>query len=261
VTDPSQLSIVAGTFSINSTLHADPRMSTPPFLQTAYPVGTQYLATEGAATSASNLEWFCKQVLEAEGVRAEGAGRTVYDVTNDLVAGALDRPNDILFFPFLFGGPSGAPAGFLGLTAGHSLADVLRAIYEGIAFAHRQDIGILLSGPDAARPTSIRLAGGASRSAVWAQIFADVLGMPVETMQGSELGAQGVAICAATAIGAYPEIGTAIGAMTRTTRRFTPNPARVETLASKFSRYAAVVSALGPVWAGSSTGGVTARAA
>ncbi|MBH0239490.1 FGGY-family carbohydrate kinase [Methylobrevis albus] len=249
--DASQLSIVAGTFSINSTLHPAPRLSTMPFLQSPYPIGNAFLATEGAATSASNLEWFCKTVLDGEAARAATRGLSIYDVCNTLVADGLGRDNDILFFPFLFGGPDGAPAGLLGLSAGHELGDVIRAIYEGIVFAHKHDIDILLSGPDAARPTSIRLAGGASRSKVWAQLFADALDLPVEIPAGTELGAQGVAIIAAAAIGAYPDLATAQQNMVRVGQRYEPRGERTAIYTRKHARYIATAGALGAAWAAS----------
>lgn len=247
VVDAGQLSVVAGTFSINSTLHARPRLSILPFIQSPYPLGG-FIATEGAATSASNLEWFIRTVLDGEAARAEHAGRSIYDVCNEMIEGSLERDNDILFFPFLFGGPGGAPAGLLGLKAAHSLGDVLRAIFEGIVYAHRQDIERLLAGPDAAAPKVLRLAGGASRSPLWAQMFADALGLPVEVPAGSELGAQGVAILAAAAIGAHPSLGEAVGRMTRTARRFEPRPERAAAHARKYARYAATADALSAAW-------------
>lgn len=247
VVDPSQLSVVAGTFSINSTLHASPRLSILPFIQSPYPLGG-FIATEGAATSASNLEWFIRNVLDGEAARAEREGKSIYAVCNELIEGSLGKANDILFFPFLFGGPGGAPAGLLGLTAAHTLGDVLRAIFEGIVYAHKQDIDRLLTGPDAARPSVLRLAGGASRSPLWAQMFADALGLPVELPAGSELGAQGVAILAATAIGAHSDLRGAVAAMTRTARRFEPRPERQADHARKYARYTATADALSAAW-------------
>jgi L-xylulokinase len=163
VTRPDQLSMVAGTLSINSTLHTSPRVSVMPFLQMPYPIEGWVLATEGVATSASNFEWFCPNVLDGEAARAVANGKSIYDVCNDLVADALRRDNDILFLPYLFGSPDGAPAGLIGMQASNDFGDLIRAIFEGVAFAHRTDIERLLSGYDAACPESIRLAGGASR--------------------------------------------------------------------------------------------------
>ena len=45
-------------------------------------------------------------------------------------------------------------------------------------------------------PEVIRLTGGAARSAVWMQMFADIFQVPVEIPDGSELGALGAAVAA-----------------------------------------------------------------
>lgn len=245
VTTPDQLSMVAGTFSINSTLHAAPRLSVLPFLQMPYPIAGWVLATEGSATSASNFEWFCRNVLDGEAARAVAAGRSIYDVCNDLVAGALKRDNDILFLPYLFGSPEGAPAGFIGMQAANGLGDLIRAIFEGVAFAHRTDIERLLSGPDAARPQSIRLAGGASRSRIWGQLFADALGLPIEVTDGSELGARGAAISAAVAVGLHGSMQDAVSKMVRLVDRFEPDADQHGAYDKKYRRFRDTTRALG----------------
>ncbi len=242
VARPDQLSVVAGTFSINSTLHDEPRVSRLPFLQAAYPTGGHYMATEGSATSASSLEWFCKSILRAEVEQAAAEGRTIYNVCNELVGEAQERENDILFFPFVFGGPNGAPAGLEGLSAAHDLGDIMYAIYECIAFSHKYDIEPLLTGPDAAHPTTIRLTGGASRSDVWAQIFADVLELPIEVCECGESGALGTAMCAAAALDESRALEDVVESMTRVARRFTPREARVARLRRKYDRYCESVS-------------------
>jgi L-xylulokinase len=239
VLTPDHISIIAGTFSVNQTLHASPKRNTAPMLQMPYPIGGQYLASECSATSASNLEWVCRTLLRAEGEKARGQGKSIYDVCGELVATALARPrNGILFFPYLFGGPAGAPAGFVGLQASHDLADVMRAVFEGVAFAHRLDIERLRRGPDGASPTIGKLSGGAARSAIWPQIFADVLNLRIETTACNELGALGAAMSTATALGAYGSLEEAVSRMTRLERSFEPNSARVEFYERKFVRFA-----------------------
>jgi L-xylulokinase len=249
VVEPSQLSVVAGTFSINSTLHATPRIDTLPLLQAPYPVGGYCLATEGSPTSASNFEWYCKAVLgPVVAAAAEDSGRTIYEVLGDRVqACAMQRRNDILFLPFLFGGPGGAPAAFIGLQAAHDGTDVVRAIFEGIAFAHRLDIERLLGGRDRAPVTSIRLAGGAARSQPWSQMFADVLGLPVEITEGTELGARGTAMSAAVGLGLHADWDSAVRNMVRVVRRLEPRPdwqALYERKYARFKRYLHGMAAL-----------------
>ncbi|MGV8952422.1 MAG: FGGY-family carbohydrate kinase [Cypionkella sp.] len=247
LTRPDEMSVVAGTFSINSTLHATPRQSLAPFLQTPYPLGG-YLATEGAATSASNLEWMVKTLLSHGGALPLEQAASIYDVINTAVQRKLGKPREALFFPFLFGGPDGAPAGLLGMTADYSFDDIMHAVFEGIVFAHKVDIDRLLSGNDAARPQVIRLAGGASRSELWSEMFADILGLPVEVPTGSELGALGVAICAATGIGAHASLEAAITAMTGIARRHPGNAHRAKPYLAKYPRYLGLSEALAAAW-------------
>lgn len=245
VQSPDTLSMVAGTFSINQTLHRSPRRSSAPVLQIPYPIDELFLATECSATSASNLEWLCRTLLGAEAERAAAGGRSIYEVCGAWVADALDRPSDILFLPFLFGGPDGAPAGLIGLKASHGTADVMRAVFEGIAFAHRLDLDKLMTGPDAAAPRRVRFAGGAARSPVWPQIFADVLDLPVEVTEGGEMGALGAAMSVAAALGPAATLPEAIQAMVRVARRHEPDPGRAAAARAKFTRFEAVVRALG----------------
>lgn len=247
VVDTRQLSVVAGTFSINSTLHASPRLSVTPFLQVPYPLGG-FLATEGAATSASNLEWMVKTIIRQSSQGLNGSQSDIYEAINAAVGRRIGSPRDALFFPYLFGGPNGAPAGLLGMTADYTFDDIMLTVFEGITFAHKADIDRLLSGHDAARPEIMILTGGASSSHVWSDLFADILNIPVEVPDGSELGALGVSICAASAIGAYPSIKDAVTGMTRRSRRHEPNGERAFPHRAKYPRYSALSKALPAAW-------------
>ena len=90
----------------------------------------------------------------------------------------------------------GARAQFSGLAARHGRADMLRAVYEGVAYAIRDCYAAI------GRPIhEIRLVGGGARSAFWSQMIADVTGALVIAPKGSEFGAMGAALLASVAIG------------------------------------------------------------
>jgi len=95
-----------------------------------------------------------------------------------------------------------------------------------------------------AEPEVIRLTGGAARSAVWAQMFADIFQVPVEIPEGSELGALGAAIAAAVACGLHASYEAAVTAMTRVARRHEPDPARRDIYAVRYEKYLKAVEAL-----------------
>jgi L-xylulokinase len=97
-------------------------------------------------------------------------------------------------------------------------------------------------------PKSIRLAGGAARSRVWTQIFADVMKCPVETVAVRETGALGSAIAAAVAVGDYADIKDALRAMSRLAPAVMPNTGNFESYDKKYDLYRQTIDALDPVW-------------
>lgn len=244
VSAPDQLAAVAGTFAIHSTLHAAPCLDPLPTIQTPYPVDGLYIATMATPTSAGNLEWLRRTMLAREIAEAERQGRSLYDLASEMIAATLDRPNDILFAPFIFGGPEGAPAGLVGLRADSGMADILRAVYEGVVFSHRTDMDYLLGGRQSARVRVVRLAGGAAKSPLWSQMFADGLAMPVELAEGNELGIKGAALCSAVALGQEPDMATAIARMVRVSARRQTDARRRDMLQHKYARYQRFAAAL-----------------
>ncbi len=123
---------------------------------------------------------------------------------------------------------------------------ILRAIYEGVAFGHKKHVERLLKFRD--MPDVIRLTGGAARSEVWLQIFADVFGVPVQVPDGTELGALGAAIAAGVAAGSFANYPQAVGKMVRFSKTVHPKRDRIDLYKAKYQRYNKVIEALDPVW-------------
>ena len=122
-------------------------------------------------------------------VHARTGGGNVYDLCNSLVAQTRPDESGVIFLPFLYGCNVSldGKAGFFGLDGWQTRGHVLRAIYEGIVFSHRWHMERLLQ--FRAPPEQIRLSGGAARSEIWVQMFADILQTPVAVPSGTELGA------------------------------------------------------------------------
>jgi xylulokinase len=82
---------------------------------------------------------------------------------------------------------------------------------EGTAFALRDAQEIM-------KATSVRVTGGGMKSPVWRQIIADVLGIPVTTVNTSDEGAAfGSAILAAVGVGAFKTVEQATDAIVKET--------------------------------------------
>jgi sugar (pentulose or hexulose) kinase len=118
------------------------------------------------------------------------------------------------------------------LTCGR--AEFARAVLENIAFAVRANLSRAESFAESAgqpRPRALRLGGGLAASPLFAQILADVLGMPVEVAPIPSVSAQGAAVCAATGAGFYVDILEAAERMRQPGGEWLPRPvARAEYL-------------------------------
>ena len=232
-------SVIAGTWNINTSLE-DRLVPTPPSVKCSLSAdGTRYVYVESSATSAGNLEWFLRKVLR--GFPTGDGPQDPYAAVNEAVAAIGPRDSQVIYMPFLY--PSHLSrtmdACFLGLRAEHGTAHMLRAVFEGVAFAHRQHLEILAAS-GLGRPRAV-LSGGASNSAVWSAMFADVTGLTVETADTSQAGAMGVAVCAAKGTGTYGSLEDAVGAMVRVRGRYAPEPSARAAYDGKYRRYLDII--------------------
>lgn len=244
ITDEDKMCVVAGTWSINEYISKTPVVDKDLFMTSIYPIPGYWMILEGSPTSASNLEWFLTEVLKD----VELKGQNIYDYSNACVEAVGDGDTGIVFLPFLFASNVNinAKACFVGFSSYHTRADLLRAVYEGIVFSHKYHIEKLLKYRSA--PKAIRIAGGVVKSPVWVQMFADILQVPIEVTDCTELGALGAAICAGVATGAYDSFKTASDAMVKIGFTAQPNPARFAIYEKKYNRYLKVIGALDGIW-------------
>ena len=155
-----------------------------------------------------NIDW----LVDIAAQSAELAGAT--DVDRKQLLLSLDqqagdaRPGTLLYHPFISEngerGPFVEPrarAQFLGLSTRTGPGDLMRAIYEGMAFAGRDCYRALDH-----RPEEIRLAGGAANSALCRKLLAASVNAPVRIVERAEAGAAGAALTAAVSIGLYDSI-------------------------------------------------------
>ena len=77
-------------------------------------------------------------------------------------------------------------------------------------------------------PKEVVFAGGASKSALWCQILADVLGLPVNVPKVKEATALGAAIMAGYGVGVFTSIPETAKALVQMEQRYEPDPANHE---------------------------------
>ncbi len=244
--DDGVVSIVAGTYSINEVVSTEPHVDPRWFCRNAIAPGRWNNMSISPASTA-NYDWFLDTLCSKEQAEAASSGGSIHAVLADEIDAALKRPSTILFHPYLFGSPYGnlASASFLGLHGWHGRGDMLKAVLEGIVFNHRTHVEALREG-FAFR--EVRLTGGSSRNPAFAQMFADVLNMPVTVASVDEAAAFGAALCAGAAVGLFASPQQGARTMSTTGHIYLPDPARNAVFDERFALYGRIVKTLSPQW-------------
>lgn len=249
ITDDRHFCSIAGTWSINEYIGRAPVLDGSVAMNSLYCLPGYYLVEESSPTSAGNNEWFIWQLLPELVQNEKAAGRDFYDTLNAWVEEVPPEEFVPVFLPFLMASNvhPNAKAAFVGMSVNHTRGHLLRAVYEGVAFCHKAHIDRLLKSCGEP-PLSVRLAGGAARSRVWAQMFADVLGLPVETVDANETGALGCAIAVAAAVGDYPSVEEAAAQMCAVSPALLPDRRRGRIYANKYRLYQKTIACLDGLW-------------
>ena len=116
---------------------------------------------------------------------------------------------------------------FIGFDEHHGYPHMYRSILEGIAFTMKRNMAAMQAERNTQLETLI-LSGGGSNSDLFAQIFADVFGIPVVRNVVRNASGLGAAICVAVACDVYSSFDEASKHMVRREDRFEPNPENLD---------------------------------
>ena len=95
---------------------------------------------------------------------------------------------------------------WLGFSWGHTQHHFIRAVLESVAFEYAYYLTILRELIPSLNLIEARVIGGGSRSNLWNQIKADVLGVPYQPLKGAEFGTWGSAMIAGRAAGIFGDL-------------------------------------------------------
>jgi xylulokinase len=212
----------------------------------------------------ARLHVFCHAVPEtwhAMGVMLSAAGSLRW-LRDNVVGGSYDEltaeaakwapgAEGLLFQPYLAGERTPHPdpdarGAFVGLSLRHERGALVRAVLEGVAFGLRDSLELLRElGVEAEVG---RVSGGGARSALWLEIIASVLGIPLERTAASEEGAAfGAALLGGVATGAFANAADAVAACVQVTDRIEPNAEWISAYDEGYARYRRLYPALQPL--------------
>ena len=139
-----------------------------------------------------------------------------------------------------------ARGGWIGLTAKHTRADLIRAVIEGVSYSQKdcldvvEQLGVAVS--------SARVSGGGARSLFWRQILADVFGKRVARLETQEGSAYGAALLAMVGTGEYDSVPEACAATIREADSVEPRAAEAALYKRGHEVYRALYPALRPLY-------------
>lgn len=236
--NPDDMCVIAGTWSINEYVSERIIDDKTVSMNSVFCDPRYYLAEESSPCSCGNLEWI-KALLREHS----------YKELDEMVENIAPETSNVYYLPFIYASNEHpfAKGTLVGLDASHGVGEIARAVFEGVAFAHKTHIDALIKSRKNP-PEKIRLAGGIANSSVWCQIFADVVGIPFEIVSDAELGAKGSVMAAGIAAGIYADYKDAAEKCVTITETVYPNPEKVSVYGKKYNKYKTIVNSLDNVW-------------
>jgi sugar (pentulose or hexulose) kinase len=173
------------------------------------------------------VSWFKQEFGQREVQAAEASGVAPERLLDELVAGVPPGCDGLMLQPYWspgvrVPGPE-ARGAVIGFTDIHTRAHLYRAILEGLAYGLREGME-RLEKRTGTPIRELRVAGGGSQSDAAMQLTADIFGLPALRPHLYETSGLGAAIDAAVGLQLYPDFAAATAAMTRSGRRFDPDP-------------------------------------
>ncbi len=219
----------------------------------AFPAPAMVAQIQSNMASTLNIDWLLDV---ARGIlKDQGIDKSRSDLLNGMDEKLLARePAKVMYHPYISKagerGPFMEPAAramFNGLDTTADYFDMMRSVFEGLAFAARDCYSAM--GPI---PKEIRITGGAARSKALRTILASVLNAKVRSVSREEAGAAGTAMIAAVQQKLFPDMTTCaniwvephLGASTE------PDAQLNSIYDQKYASYLAARYSMRPVWRG-----------
>lgn len=182
-------------------------------------------------SAASCNNWWMKDILHSD---------DFVDEQKPLWEDGRLGENHVYFLPYLMGERSphndpSARASFIGMSMDTSRADMLQAVFEGVAYGLRDSLEVARS--LGAAPERTTICGGGAKSPLWRKIVANIMDMKVDTVEVEEGPAYGGAILAAVADKKFESVEAAAKTIIKKKDTTEPDPVLVEKYAAGYEKF------------------------
>ncbi len=202
-----------------------------------YPLPDCFFTTLEVTTCGALMNWARDTLFKGTRDLCASKGIDFFKYMDERVAG---RHTDVLILPQF--GSSGHPdlnyhmsGTICGLSLETTEEDLYLALKEGIVYQLK--LAYEYAAPLNLNFEKIVMAGGAANSPVSSRLRADIFQKPVYTLVNKEAGTLGCMILSAVAIGAYPDITSAIHEVVQYSDQVLPNPENFAEHMEKYQRF------------------------
>ena len=212
----------------------------------------KYLMVAMQTNAGSNLSFLKEKLLfHPDELRSGDAPEHVYEIVDRIAERVPAGADGLVYLPWLMGERTPVEdrslrAGLFNLSLAHSRETLVRAFFEGVALNTRwmrEPVERFLGQP----LDELTVLGGGATSAIWCQIFADVLGVAIHQLETPmQANALGAATLAFVGLG-HLDFATA-ARQTRHRRSFEPIEAHQPVYDQRFATFTELHRRLAPLY-------------
>ncbi|MEM7125090.1 MAG: FGGY-family carbohydrate kinase [Chloroflexota bacterium] len=229
VCEPGDLGVIMGSSNVLAGLAAEEFHV--PGIFGSYPnalIPGLNVVEGGQVSTGSILNWFKQNFAQDLASQADADGSSIYQILDGAASQVPVGSDGLIVLDYFQGNrtpytDSAARGAVWGLSLQSSRAHVFRALMEGIAYGTADIIQTFRQSNFTVE--RVIACGGATKSPVFMQIYADVLGLPIYIASTPEACLLGSSIVAAVGAGAYPDLVTASQKMAQVDANYQPNAA------------------------------------
>ena len=237
VVDPGVVAEMTGTSTV-LIMPTDGNNFNDAFVAIEHAIDGRQLRLGAMVASGASVQWLHQTVLKEQ---------ISLDELSNLAQSVPAGCEGLIFLPYMMGERSpiwnsNARGVFFGLSLTTTPAMMFRAVLEGTAFALAHNVE--LARKSGIKIDEIRSIGGGSKSKLWNQIKADVLGIPIVILQDSIGAAVGDAYLAGIGSGIFTDIRSTLKSNIKIESKYQPQQAVHTYYQERYARFRSLYESL-----------------
>lgn len=186
-----------------------------------YVIPGKYVCYAFSYTGGALIQWCVNTLCKKEKEAAMEQGVSV----NQYLEERSESPTGLLVLPHFVGAATpymdnGSKGTIVGMTIDTDVADIYRGCMEGVVYEMVLNMDWLKD--SGIHFTSLAATGGGARSEVWMQMKADMLNMPITSLETVDAGTVGSAMLTGIAVGVFADLEEASNVMVHPVKTYEP---------------------------------------